>query len=76
MLPLPDTSVRKKEIVAETKPLFNAVKNAEAKILNPHIRSEIEYSFHPCRVSSKSCKCDICNDTIGSHTVLAAKRIS
>ncbi len=54
MLPLPNTNVRKKEIVAEAKPLFNAVKNAEAKILNPHIRNEMEYSFNPCRVSSKS----------------------
>ena len=32
------TSVRKKEIVAETNPLFSAVKNAELKILKPQIR--------------------------------------
>ena len=32
-----NTSVRKKDITAETSPLFKAVKNAEANILNPLI---------------------------------------
>ena len=28
------------------------VKNADAKILNPQIRNEIEYNFKPCKVKS------------------------
>ena len=30
-----------KDIIAEIKPLFNAVKNAEAYILNPHSKNDI-----------------------------------
>ena len=33
-----NTSVRKNEMAAETPPLFSAVKNEEAKILNPLIK--------------------------------------
>ena len=38
------TTVRRKEIAAETIPLFNAVKNEDAKILNPANRNANENS--------------------------------
>ena len=34
----PNMLVRRKEIIAETPPLFNAVKKDDPKILNPAIR--------------------------------------
>ena len=34
-----NTSVRKNEIAADTGPLLSAVKNDDAKILNPHSRN-------------------------------------
>ena len=40
------------EIAAEMAPLFNAVKNAEEKMLKPHSRKENAYSFSACSVSS------------------------
>ena len=46
-----NTSVRAKEIIAETSPSFNAVKKAEPKMLNPHSRNENAYSFSACSVS-------------------------
>lgn len=39
-----NTSVRRKEIAAEMKPLFSAVKNDEAKILKPANRKAKEKS--------------------------------
>lgn len=36
------SSVLKKDIIAETSPLFNAVKNDDAKILKPLIKYDIE----------------------------------
>ena len=36
------TRLLKKDKIADTKPLFNAVKNAEAKILNPESKNETE----------------------------------
>ena len=39
-------------IAAEMAPLFNAVKNAEEKMLKPHSRKENAYSFSACSVSS------------------------
>ena len=47
-----NTSVRKNEMAAEMAPLFSAVKNADAKMLNPHSRNENAYSFSACSVSS------------------------
>ena len=38
------TTVRRKEIAAETIPLFNAVKNEDAKILKPANRNANENS--------------------------------
>ena len=35
-----NTRVRRKEITADTSPLFNAVKNADAKMLIPHTRND------------------------------------
>ena len=43
-----NTSVRRKEIAAEMAPLFNAVKNAEEKMLKPHSRKENAYSYSEC----------------------------
>lgn len=48
------TRVRRKEIIAEVKPSFNAVKNPEAKIANPIKRKEKEYTLNPLQVNSKS----------------------
>ena len=46
------TSVRKKEIAAEIRPLFSAVKNEDAKILKPENRNANANSRNACRVSS------------------------
>ena len=41
------TSVRKKEINADIKPLLSAVKKAEPKMLKPQRRKDSEYSRIP-----------------------------
>ena len=49
-----NSSVRRKEIAADTVPLFSAVKNAEPKMLKPDRIKLIQYSFMPWVVSASS----------------------
>lgn len=48
------SSVRRKEIAAETKPLLSAVKKAEVKMLKPESRKEKENRRNACSVSACS----------------------
>lgn len=48
------TSVRKKEINADIKPLLSAVKKAEPKMLKPQRRKDSEYSRIPFVVISSN----------------------
>ena len=49
-----NSSVRRKEIAADTVPLFSAVKNAEPKMLKPDRIKLMQYSFMPWVVSASS----------------------
>ena len=49
-----NSSVRRKEIAADTAPLFSAVKNAEPKMLKPDRIKLMQYSFMPWVVSASS----------------------
>lgn len=47
-----NTRVRKKDIAAEITPLFNAVKNADAKIFKPVRMKAKENTLKACRVNA------------------------
>ena len=49
-----NSSVRRKEMAADTVPLFSAVKNAEPKMLKPDRIKLMQYSFMPWVVSASS----------------------
>lgn len=49
-----NTSVRRKEIVAETAPLLRAVKKADVKMLMPASKNEKENSRKACLVISNN----------------------
>ena len=49
-----NTSVRRNEITAETKPSFSAVKKPELKMLKPVSRNESDYIRKPREVIASS----------------------
>ena len=48
--PIWNNKVRRNAIIPETTPLFKAVKNEEAQILNPLIKNTNAYNRNPCNV--------------------------
>ena len=48
------TIVLIKDIAADTRPLFSAVKNEDAKMHNPEKKKENENTLKPCTVNSNS----------------------